>query len=55
MRLFYILIIFIFSIAEANALSTYADIVEELMPSVVNISTKKEVVRMYNKFAELKG
>lgn len=44
MRLFYILIIFIFGIAEANALSTYADIVEELMPSVVNISTKKEVV-----------
>ena len=44
MHRFYLLIIFIFSITEAKALSSYADIVEELMPSVVNISTKKEVV-----------
>ena len=44
MRLILILLLLIFNTPKASAFSSYADLVDELMPSVVNISTKKEVV-----------
>ena len=39
-----ILIVFLLNIPFAEALSSYADLVDELMPSVVNISTQKDVI-----------